>query len=216
MNESTANIIKTLNKYKVYIGIGVGVAIAASAGSLSFITMNKKKTQAAWQNLWKINKDLTMALEPRGKEAKERDAALSSAANAYKYIRDNMSSTSATPWVLFQLGNVSYRLKNYDEAIQAYNDFLNRYRSHSLSPIVRQSLGYAYEEKGLLSEAVQQFETVAAQNSFLTAQVEWDAGRCYEKLGQTDDAVRSYTRAVELSPNSSCATLAQYRLSAIR
>ena len=49
------------------------------------------------------------------------------------------------PWVLFQLGNIYYSLKNYDEAIRAYNDFLDKYGSHPLAPIAKQSLGYAYE-----------------------------------------------------------------------
>lgn len=216
MNESTFSIVKTLNKYKIYIGIGIGVAVAAAAGSISFSRLKDKKSHAAWQNLWKINSDLAMALEQPGKEAKDKDVALSTAADAYKYIRDSMSSTSATPWALFQLGSVYYRLKNYDESIRACNDFLARYGSHPLAPMVRQSLGYAYEEKGLFQEAVQQFETVAGYNNFLAPQVTCDAGRCYEKLNQTNDAIRSYTKAVELSPNSNWATMAQCRLASIR
>jgi tetratricopeptide (TPR) repeat protein len=82
---------------------------------------------------------------------------------------------------------------------------------------VKQSLGYAYEEKGLLQEAVKQFDEIsAAGNSFLVAQGNWDAGRCYEKLGQASDAIRSYTKVIELSPNSNWATMSQYRLSVIR
>ncbi|MBE7446876.1 MAG: tetratricopeptide repeat protein [Planctomycetia bacterium] len=128
-----------------------------------------------------------------------------------------MSSSNATPWVVFQLGNVYYSLKNYDEAIRTYNDFLDRYSGHPLLPIVKQSLGYAYEEKGILQEAVRQFEEIlAAGNSFLIAQGNWDAGRCYEKLGQTSDAIRLYTKAIELSPDSNWATMSQYRLSVIR
>ena len=216
MKEATLNVLKTLNKYKVFIGIGVGVAIAAGGGTAFFVTEKARKTEVVWQSLWKINNDLAMAVQ-QGKGEKDRTAALSSAADAYKYIRNNMSSSSATPWVLFQLGNVYYSLKNYDEAIRTYNDFLERYSGHSLVPIVKQSLGCAYEEKGLLQEAVMQFEGISTVgNNFLVAQGSWDAGRCYEKLGQTSDAIRSYTKVVELSPNSNWATMAQYRLSVVR
>lgn len=216
MKEAALNVLKTLNKYKVFIGIGVGVAIAAGGGTAFFVTEKARKTEVVWQSLWKINNDLAMAVQ-QGKGEKDRTAALSTAADAYKYIRDNMSSSSATPWVLFQLGNVYYSLKNYDEAIRAYNDFLDKYSGHSLVPIVRQSLGYAYEEKGLLQEAVKQFEDISTiGNNFLVAQGSWDAGRCYEKLGQKSDAIRSYAKVAELSPNSNWATMAQYRLSVIR
>ena len=204
-----------LNKYKVFIGIGVGIAIAAGGGTAFLITEKARRVETVWQNIWKINNALAMAVQ--GKAEKDRTAALSTAADAYKYIKDNMSSSSASPWVLFQLGNVYYSLKNYDEAIRVYNDFLNRYSRHPLSPIVKQSLGYAYEEKGLLQEAVKQFEGISAvSNNFLVVQGNWDAGRCYEKLGQTNDAIRSYTKAIELSPDSIWATMAQYRLSVIR
>lgn len=216
MKEATVNILKTLNKYKVYIGIGVGVAIAAGGGTAFFTTEKARKTEVAWQNLWKINNDLAMAVQ-QGKDEKDKTAALSTAADAYKYMKDTISSSSAAPWVVFELGNIYYRLKNYDDAIRMYNDFLEKYSSHSLAPIVKQSLGYAYEEKGLFQEAVKQFEDiVVAGNNFLVAQGSWDAGRCYEKLGQTTDAIRSYTKALELSPNSNWATMAQYRLSVIR
>lgn len=216
MKESALQVLKTLNKYKVYIAIGVGIAIAAGGGSAFFFTQKAKKDEFAWQNLWKINNDLaTTAQQAKGE--KDKTAALSATADAYKYMRDNISSSSATPWVIFQLGNVYYRLKNYDEAIRAYHDFLARYSGHSLASVVRQSLGYAYEEKGLFQEAVKQFEDISANSqNFLVAQGNWDAGRCYEKLGQTNDAISSYTKTIELSPNSNWATMAQYRLSVIR
>lgn len=217
MKEATLNVIRILNKYKVIISIGIGVAIAGGAGAAYFTTVKTRKTDAVWQSLWKINNDLAMSLQKQDKEGKERIAALNTAADAYKYIRENMSSSGATPWVLFQLGNVYYSLKNYDEAIRAYSDFLGKYSSHPLASVVKQSLGYAYEEKGLLKEAVKQFEDMlAVNNTVFAAQEGWDAGRCYEKLGQTSDAIRLYTKVVELSPNSNWATLAHYRLSAIK
>lgn len=216
MKETALNALKTLNKYKVYIGIGVGIAIAAGGGSAFWVTQKARKNEFAWQNLWKINNDLAAAVRT-GKAEKDRTAALNATADAYKYMRENLSSSSATPWVLFQLGNVYYSLKNFDEAIRTYHDFLTRYSGHTLAPVVRQSLGYAYEEKGLFQDAVRQFEDISVNSHhFLVPQGNWDAGRCYEKLGQTNDAIRSYTKTVELSPNSNWATMAQYRLSVIR
>ncbi|KAB2833276.1 MAG: tetratricopeptide repeat protein [Candidatus Brocadia sp.] len=216
MKEAVLNVVKTLNKYKVYIAIGVGIAIAAGGGSAFFITQKAKKNEFAWQNLWKINNDLVTAVQ-QGKTEKDKTAALNATAEAFKYMRDNLSSSSATPWVVFQLGNVYYRLKNYDEAIRTYSDFLSSYSGHSLTPIVKQSLGYAYEEKGLFPEAVKQFEDISANvRNFLVAQGNWDAGRCYEKLSQTNNAIRSYTKTIEVYPNSNWATMAQYRLSVIR
>ncbi len=216
MKEATLNAIRTLNKYKIIIGSGIGVAAAIAAGVTFLITEKARKAETAWQNVWKINNDLAMVSQQHGKSEKDRNAALITAADAYKYIKDNMSSSTATPWVLFQLGNIYYSLKNYDNAIREYNEFLDKYSSHPIATIVKQSLGYAYEEKGLLQEAIKQFESISKSNGIIAAQESWDAGRCYEKLGQTNDAIRLYNRVVELSPNSNWATMAQYRLSSIR
>lgn len=217
MKVATLNALKTLNKYKAIIGIGIGAAIAISAGVVFFVTEKTQKTEVVWQSVWKINSDLAMSAQRQGKDAKDRKAALTTAADAYRYIKDNMSSSSATPWVLFQLGNVCYSLKNYDEAIRTYNEFLDKYGSHPFAPIVKQSLGYAYEEKGLLMEAIKQFNDISVtNNNLLAAQEGWDAGRCYEKQGQTNEAIRSYTKAIELSPSSNWAVMAQYRLSVIK
>ncbi len=216
MNESTLNVLRILNTYKVYISIGVGAAIAIGVGVTFFVTANARRAETTWQNVWRINNELATAVQQQGKDEKSRNAALSTAANEYNYVKNTMSSSSATPWVLFQLGNVYYSLKNYDGAILEYNNFLNKYSGHPLAPVVKQSLGYAYEEKGLLQEAIKQFEDISTGNSFLAAQENWDAGRCYEKLGHTADAIRSYTKTIKLSPNSNWANMAQSRLSVIR
>jgi tetratricopeptide (TPR) repeat protein len=216
MKESTINALRIFNTYKVYISIGVGVAIAIGAGVTFFVTEKARRIDTTWQNVWRINKDLAAAAQQHEKDEKSRNAALTTAADAYNYVKNTMSSSNATPWILFQLGNVYYSLKNYDAAIHEYNNFLDRYKNHPLAPVIKQSLGYAYEEKGLFPEAIKQFEDISAGNGFLAAQENWDAGRCYEKLGQTADAIRSYTKTIELSPNSNWATMAQYRLSVIR
>jgi len=138
-------------------------------------------------------------------------------AEAFKYMKRTIVILQRCAVGRISTGKCLYRLKNYDEAIRAYQDFLARHSGHSLAPIVRQSLGYAYEEKGLFQEAVQQFEYLSTHGqNFLVAQGNWDAGRCYEKLGLTSDAIRSYSKTIELSPKSNWASMAQYRLSAIR
>ena len=58
-----------------------------------------------------------------------------------------MSATGATPWLLSELGNAQYNVKKYDDAILTYREFINRYGSHPLVPVIRQSLGYVFEEK---------------------------------------------------------------------
>ncbi len=213
---TTESTLKTLDKYKGVIGIGVGVAIAIGVGVTFLVSHKSHSADEAWQGVSKVNSDLAASVRQSAKDENSRIAALSKAAEAYKSLRASNPSPSVTPWILFQLGNISYNLKNYDDAIREYNDFLDGYSGHPLTAIIRQSLGYAYEEKGLFLDAIKQYEGASVANSALLAQEGWDSGRCYEKTGQTNEAIRLYTRTVELSPNSNWAAMAQYRLSLIR
>ena len=51
MKETTLQVLRTLNKYKVIIVIGIGVAIALGAGAVYFVTANARMTEAVWQKL---------------------------------------------------------------------------------------------------------------------------------------------------------------------
>lgn len=216
MTESKSDILRILNKYKIFIGIGLAVAISIASGVVIFVKAKSRKEETAWQSMWRINSDLAQASQT-GKTEKEKNEALNTAIEEFEYIKETSASSGIMPWVLFQMGNIYYELKKYDEAIRIYNDFLQRYRGHSIAFLVSQSLGYAYEEKGLLQEAGNQFtDTLLSNKVFLVAQQGWDAGRCYDKLGQKENAIRNYTKAVDSDPDSIWASLSRYRLSIIK
>src|SRR3972149_9737094 len=101
MKETTLQVLRMLNKYKVIIVIGIGVAIALGAGAVYFTTERTRRVETVWQSLWKINNDLAMSIQKQDKEGKERIAALNTAADAYKYIRDNMFFSRPPPGGVF-------------------------------------------------------------------------------------------------------------------
>lgn len=216
MTDTKSDILGVLNKYKIFIGIGVAVAISIAAVTVTFVKAKSRKDETAWQSMWRINSDLAMAAQA-GKTEKDKNEALNNAIESFEYIEEALASSGTMPWILFQKGNVYYELKNYDEAIRAYNDFLQRYSGHPIAFLAKQSLGYAYEEKGLLEEAGNQFnDNLLSNKVFLLAQQGWDAGRCYDKLGQKENAILNYNKAVEAEPDSIWASLSRYRLSVIK
>jgi outer membrane protein assembly factor BamD (BamD/ComL family) len=168
-----------------------------------------------WSRIWRINYEIAIGQQD---EPEKKAEAVEEFINEYTFLKDNLSTTSATPWLLLELGNTQYNAKKYDEAILTYNEFIKKFGKHSLAPIIRQSLGYAFEEKGQLKEAVEQFEKIAtdAEATFLKAQVKLDAGRCNEKLGQLSSAIAAYKDVINLSPESYWARMAKYRLEGIK
>ncbi len=196
------------NKFKIAL-----IAVLVSGLTVAGVSYFNKKTRE-YEKAWKTIGDVTMDVGMAEFQAKNvRDEAINWAVQEYKKILEGTSAGKAAPWALFQLGNTLYTAKKYDEAIAQYKDFLDHYGNHPLVPIVRQSIAYAFEEKGQFDAAVQYLQDNAPQdNPYFLAQEKWDIGRCLEKMGRQEEARKAYAEAVRLAPQSPWGGLAQYRL----
>ncbi|MEK6764617.1 MAG: tetratricopeptide repeat protein [Planctomycetota bacterium] len=203
--------LKFFDDNKLKIAIGLAVAIAIGVPVYLYKQKGISDFNEVWGRVYQINYEMAVA----GQEVPEKKTeAIEGAISEYTFLKDNLSTTGATPWLLLELGNAQYKAKKYDEAVFTYREFITRFGKHPLAPVIRQSLGYVLEEKGQLQEAVEQFEKIAKdpESSYIKAQVRLDAGRCYEKLGQLNSAVAAYKDVIGSFPESSCAKMAEYRL----
>ena len=187
----------------IAVAIGVPVYLYKQKGTEDF--------DEVWSRIYQINYEVATAQQ--GGPEKQNEA-IEGAIREYTFLKDNLSTTGATPWLLLELGNAQYKVKKYDDAILTYKEFIKRFGDHSLAPIIRQSLGCVFEEKEQLQEAVEQFEKIAkdSEAAYLKAQVSLDAGRCYEKLKQINAAMAAYKDIISSFPDSEWARMAQYRL----
>ncbi len=203
--------LKTLDEYKLKIAVGFAIAIAIGVPVYLYSQKGTNDFNEVWSRVYQINYELAVA---QNEGPQEKTEAIEGAISEYTFLKDNLSMTDATPWLLLELGNAQYKAKKHDEAITTYREFIARFGKHPLVPIISQSLGYVLEEKGQLEEAVGLFEKIAnaPESTYLKAQVKLDAGRCYEKLGQLDSAVAAYKDVTGSFPESSCAKMAEYRL----
>ncbi len=210
-----SNFFKFFEVYGLWIAIGFGVAVAAGVPLYLFSQKGASDFNEVWSRVYQINYELSVA---RNEGPQEKTEALEGAINEYTFLKNNLSTTDATPWLLLELGNAQYKAEKHDEAIITYREFLTRFDKHPLAPIIRHSLGYALEEKGELEEAVEQFEKIAnaPESTYLKAQVKLDAGRCYERLGELLSAEAAYKDVIGSFPESSSAKMAAYRLEDIK
>ena len=209
--ERLRNFLKFFNDNKLWIAIGFAVAVAAGVPSYLYRQKGVNDFDEVWSRIYRMNYEVATAQQEGPEKKKE---ALEGAISEYTFLKDNLSSTGATPWLLLELGNAQYNAKKYDDAILTYSEFIKRFASHPLTPIIRQSLGYVLEEKEQLKEAVEQFEKIAKnpEATYLKAQVRLDAGRCFEKLGQLNSAVAVYKDVIDTFPESNWEKMAKYRL----
>ena len=205
------NFFKFFDDNWLWIAIGLAVVVAAGVPTYLYQQKGANDLGEVWSRIYRMNYEVAAARQ-EGPEKKRE--AIEGAIKEYTFLKDNLSATGATPWLLSELGNAQYNIKQYDDAIVTYREFINSYGSHPLAPVIRQSLGYVFEEKEQLNEAIEQFEEIAKnpEATYLKAQVGLDTGRCYEKLGQTNSAVTAYKDIVATYPESGCAKMARYRL----
>lgn len=212
--ERARRYLETLNKNKLWIGIGVAIVIAISVPIYLYKQNKNNDFNEAWSRIWRIGYETAVAQQ---EEPEKRIETLDSFINEYIFLKNNLSTTGATPWLLLELGNAQYKAEKYNEAILTYREFLERFGSHSLAHTVGQSLGYAYEENGQYKEAVEQFKNIktGAEAEFMKTQAMLAAGRCYEKLEQLDSAAAEYKSVIESSPDSYWSKMAKYRMEEI-
>ena len=205
------NFFKFFDDNWLWIAIGLAVVVAAGVPTYLYQQKGANDLGEVWSRIYRMNYEVAAARQ-EGPEKKRE--AIEGAIKEYTFLKDNLSATGATPWLLSELGNAQYNIKEYDDAILTYREFISRYSSHPLIPVIRQSLGCVLEEKGQLKEAIEQFEEIAKdpEATYLKAQVGLDTGRCYEKLGQLNSAVAAYKDIVATYPESGCAKMAKYRL----
>ncbi|MGR3309203.1 MAG: tetratricopeptide repeat protein [Candidatus Brocadiales bacterium] len=206
--EMQQNLLDFVNENKITVGLIVAFAIAIPTVIWVYNAKKKNASEYTWYMMSQVKDDLIAA-----GQSNTRDDTLPETIDAYIDIKAGQSATDATPWLLLQLGNAQYDARKFDDAIETYSELIKKYSHHSAIPLARLSLGYAYEEKGLIQDALQQFKEIKeGDNPFIKTQRALDMGRCYEKLVSTEMAKKAYNEAIELSPGTDAARLAQYRL----
>jgi len=127
-----------------------------------------------------------------------------------KFPKTNFGKLS----VLYK-GNIHLRLGEFEEAIKAYETFLqktgkeNFYRSLAL-----EGLGFSYEGKREYEKAVNAFQKVIdLGETFQLGNAYWAIGRCYEKLGKNKEAVENYKLFLKVSQKSQMANIILKKIS---
>ena len=123
--------------------------------------------------------------------------------------------TSSGKLAILYKGNIALRLGEFEEAIKAYESFLqkagreNLYRSFAM-----EGLGYAHEGKRDYERAINAYQKVVDLGERLqSANAYLGLGRCYEKLGKTEEAVKNYKKFVEVNQKSEMTNIVLRKIS---
>jgi TolA-binding protein len=92
----------------------------------------------------------------------EADSDLINGRRILRELQEDYPDPKYAPRVAYLLGQFSQELKNWEEAIDAYETIVKQYPDHSLAADSQYKLGQCYEEAGRLDEALEAYVTLAA------------------------------------------------------
>jgi len=123
--------------------------------------------------------------------------------------------TSSGKLSLLYKGNLHLKLEEFDEAIKAYETFLEKAGKEKFYRLLAmEGLGYAHEGKKEYEKAVEAYERMLEMGEGLqVANAYLSKGRCYEKLGKKKEALESYKTFLNLAPKAMMANLVSERIS---
>ena len=125
--------------------------------------------------------------------------------------------TSSGKLAILYQGNIDLRLGEFDQAIQAYESFLQKggkerlYRSFAM-----EGLGYSYEGKKDYEKAVNAYQKgIELGVNFQLANAYLGLGRCYERLGKAKEAVENYRSFMKVSKKSEMKNIVLGKISSL-
>ncbi len=119
---------------------------------------------------------------------------------------------------LYQSAQCHYRLTKYQDAIAAFQKYLQGNPRGKFSVLAGLGLGYCFEQEGQYDKALAAYATAIDGNPDdpLIGEAFVSSGRCQEMAGKKEDAISTYTQVVERFPNSSWKAYAERKLLFLR
>ena len=136
------------------------------------------------------------------------------ALDQFKEVMERFPSTHMGSLAFLYSGHICYILKEFDESIRLYNDFLKKAPSKNpLRIFAVDGLGYAYAAKGEHDKALIYFKKLTdGEKTPLSQPAYLHVGRCYEELEDKEKAIEAYQRILADYPHSVYAPLAKEKI----
>ncbi len=116
--------------------------------------------------------------------------------------------------VLYE-GNIHLRLGEFDDAIKAYEHYLEKAGEEKLyRAFAMEGLAYSYEGKKDYEKATRAFQKVIELGEgFQLADAYLGVGRCSEKMGKVKEALENYRNFVKISEKSEMVNIVLRKIS---
>ena len=136
---------------------------------------------------------------------------LPKALQGFQEVVNQYGGTLSGATAQYLLGNTLVQMGRQDDALKAYELFLQRYPGRQLlAAMVSQRMGYVYLGRGNREEAVKAF--LRAENLQGAGQATAELAGIYERSGNTEEAQKKYKELSEKLPATTLALEARMKL----
>jgi tetratricopeptide (TPR) repeat protein len=194
------------------IAVGGGIVLILLLFIFSFQKWEKKNEGNAYQMFHLAAETYRMVSSPYREESPQEYRTV---LEKFDEVITKYPRTSSGKIALLFKGNIYLRLDEFEDAIKAYEVFLQKtgkeklYRSFALD-----GLGYAYEGKKDYEKAVDAYQRlVGLGEGFQSADAYLGLGRCYEKMRKTKEALENYKNFIRVSQKSEMTNIVLRKIS---
>jgi tetratricopeptide (TPR) repeat protein len=194
------------------IAMGAAIILVLLLAIIFFQKWDKRNEGNAYQMLTSVIETYQMVSSPyREGSPQEHKNVL----DRFNEILTKFPRTSPGKLAVLYKGNIHLRLGEFDEAIRAYESYLEKAGKEKLyRAFAMEGLGYSYEGKKNYEKAIDAYQKVIGLGeTFHLADAHLGMGRCYEKAGKTREALEHYRSFINASPKSQMANIVLRKIS---
>jgi tetratricopeptide (TPR) repeat protein len=196
------------------IGVGGIVVLILILSIFFFQKWEKKNEEDAYQMFNLAVENYQMVISPYREGSPQE---YKNVLEKFDEVITKFPRTSSGKLAILYKGNVHLRLGESEEAIKAYESFLQKagkeklYRSFAM-----EGLGYSYEGRREYEKGLNAFRKVIdLGESFQVPDAYLGLGRCYEKLGRTKEAIENYKNFIKVSRTSEMTNIILRKISSL-
>ena len=201
-----------ITRYAKSIAIGGGIVLALLLFVFLFQKWDEKNEANAYQ-MFRVAVETYRTVSSPDREGSPQE--YKTVLEKFDEVMAKFPRTSSGKIAILYEGNIYLRLGEFENAVKAYEGSLQKigkgklYRSFAMN-----GLGYSYEGKKEYEKAANAYrEVIRLGESFQLADAYLGLGRCYEKLGKTNEAVENYRNFIKVSKKSEMTNMVLRKIS---
>ena len=203
----------TQNPKRIFIPLSIVILVVV----ITFVTIKYFSSQSQQAQLDLLRNQIQYKSALTATDKSKQILGLKSSLDGFKRVAKENSFTSPGKIAGVYAGDCYYHLNQYDDAIKAYREAINKGAPKLPAAWAQMSIGYCYLSLSNYTSALSEFEKVTKSypESFLVPSAKLQMGFCYEKQNDKARAREIYQSVIKTYPDSTLKNEAEAKLAAL-